>query len=278
MNVAEKAVIAILLSLLALNCADAFEVSPSSMPIKQGSVVVIELGNAVKPDDKIFFDNKGYPVYHNEAFIPVPVIIEAGSHTLSFHGEHKEIYVNAGKFDSINITLPKSKKSETKSKEFPKANKDVYASLCVYDPAIDYIDGLDMPIKGNITENFGTKRMLNGKTYWGYHGGIDIAADEGVVVEASNGGVVELSDMLPVFGNVVVINHGQGFETIYMHMQYRTVQEGDHVEKGDMIGAVGNTGLSTGAHLHWGLYLHGQKIDPLSWMDQQKHLDIMVKK
>lgn len=277
MNVIKKAAVAILLSLITLNCADAFEISPSSIPLKQGSVMVIDLGTVVKPDDKVFFDDKPYPVYHNKAFIPVPVFVEAGSHTVLFHGEHQEVYVNAGDFDSINITLPKSKKSETKSEEFPKANKDVYASLCVYNPAIDYVDGFDMPVAGKITENFGTKRMLDGKTYWGYHGGLDISADEGVVVEASNGGVVELSDFLPVFGNVVVINHGQGFETIYMHMQYRTVQDGDRVEKGDMIGAVGNTGLSTGAHLHWGLYLHGQKVDPLSWLAQQRYLDNMVK-
>jgi murein DD-endopeptidase MepM/ murein hydrolase activator NlpD len=68
-----------------------------------------------------------------------------------------------------------------------------------------------------------------------------------------------------IHGDTVGIDHGQGVTSIYLHLSRIDVQEGDMVQAGQVIGAVGSTGASTGPHLHWGLYVHGQSIDPVPW-------------
>jgi len=68
-----------------------------------------------------------------------------------------------------------------------------------------------------------------------------------------------------IHGNVVGIDHGQGLASILMHLSRIDVKEGDFVTAGQVIGTLGSTGASTGPHLHWGLYVHGQAIDPVPW-------------
>ena len=67
-------------------------------------------------------------------------------------------------------------------------------------------------------------------------------------------------------GNTVGIDHGQGVTTIYIHLSQIEVQEGQMVEAGERIGRVGSTGISTGPHLHWGLYVNGECVDPAPWL------------
>lgn len=257
--------------------SQAIEINKSSIPAQQGGIIITTLDEQVD-DGVILLDNKKYPVSGTKGYIPISVDTTPGSHSIRFNDTSAMIDISSGNFGSIDITLPKSKKKETKKKDFPKATKDVYGALSKYNKDISYLDDFIMPVEGEISEPFGTKRVLDHKTPWGYHGGIDISTDAGTPIHASNGGIVELSDNLPVYGNVVVIDHGQGFATIYMHMQERHVKEGDTVAKGEIIGLVGSTGLATGPHLHWGLYLHGVKVDPLRWLaQQQKANDNMAK-
>jgi murein DD-endopeptidase MepM/ murein hydrolase activator NlpD len=71
-----------------------------------------------------------------------------------------------------------------------------------------------------------------------------------------------VSEGFRVHGNTVVIDHGQGLTTIYMHLHTIAVRAGQLVEKGEAIGTVGHTGISTAPHLHWGTYLYGTSVDP----------------
>jgi murein DD-endopeptidase MepM/ murein hydrolase activator NlpD len=75
-----------------------------------------------------------------------------------------------------------------------------------------------------------------------------------------------VKDGFRVHGNVVGIDHGQGVVSIFMHLSRIDVSEGDIVKPGDLIGAIGNTGASTGPHLHWGLYVNSVAIEPLQWL------------
>jgi len=68
-----------------------------------------------------------------------------------------------------------------------------------------------------------------------------------------------------IHGNVVGLDHGQGVASILMHLARIDVKEGDVVKAGQVIGTLGSTGASTGPHLHWGLYVHGQSVDPVPW-------------
>lgn len=124
-----------------------------------------------------------------------------------------------------------------------------------------------LPTQGAITARFGEQRSVNGGAPSGHHGGTDIGAAEGAPVVATNSGVVVLARELRVRGNMVIIDHGGGLYSGYAHLSSIAVAEGDRVEAGQLIGAVGNTGLSTGAHLHWEMAAHGILLDALRFTD-----------
>lgn len=124
------------------------------------------------------------------------------------------------------------------------------------------------PVDGPVIGEFGVQRLHNGKTPAGFHNGVDVRAKTGTPVRAANAGVVLLAARFKAHGQTVLINHGQGVMSIYLHMSRLRVQPGQKVNKGDRIGDVGSTGLSTAPHLHWQIYVHGVQVDPQAWLDK----------
>jgi murein DD-endopeptidase MepM/ murein hydrolase activator NlpD len=102
-----------------------------------------------------------------------------------------------------------------------------------------------------------------------YHRGVDYAAGTGSPVFAPAAGYVRLvgtvAQGFQLHGNTVGIDHGQGVVSIFIHLSRINVKEGDFVQPGQVIGAVGSTGVATGPHLHWGLYVNNEAIDPVPW-------------
>jgi murein DD-endopeptidase MepM/ murein hydrolase activator NlpD len=130
-----------------------------------------------------------------------------------------------------------------------------------------YWDGVFIqPAEGNITTNFGIYRYTNGSETPTRHAAIDIANAEGSPIVAPNGGRVLFSGFLTLSGNTIVIEHGMGLHTLYMHMETLSVAEGDIVEKGQALGTMGTTGYSTGPHLHYQMMIYGYSISP--WFAQ----------
>lgn len=126
------------------------------------------------------------------------------------------------------------------------------------------------PNEGEITTGFGVRRYYNGvfaEDY--YHRGVDYGGGYGSPVIAPAGGVVRLVGYVDqgfrLHGNTVGIDHGQGVLSIFLHLSKITVQPGEAVAAGQMIGEVGSTGAATGPHLHWGLYVQGESVDPTPW-------------
>jgi murein DD-endopeptidase MepM/ murein hydrolase activator NlpD len=126
------------------------------------------------------------------------------------------------------------------------------------------------PNQGRTSSPYGVRRYYNGefaKDY--YHRGLDYAGGYGSAVVAPAGGKVVLvgyeNKGFRVHGNVVGVDHGQGVVSIFMHMSKIDVQPGQMLEPGDLIGAIGTTGSSTGPHLHWGLYVNAVSVDPVQW-------------
>ena len=113
-----------------------------------------------------------------------------------------------------------------------------------------------------ITSEFGEERDY-GDNLIRYHEGVDFSADEGTPVYASNRGVVVLATQLSLRGNYIAIDHGGGLYSAYGHLSAFAAGEGQMVEAGDLIGYVGSSGLSTGAHLHWEIIVHGTPVDAL---------------
>ncbi|GAB4260518.1 MAG: M23 family metallopeptidase [Deferrisomatales bacterium] len=120
-----------------------------------------------------------------------------------------------------------------------------------------------LPVEGPISSPFGVRRVYNGKRR-GYHSGLDLAVPRGTAVRSPSEGVVALVGEFFYTGHTVFVDHGLGLYTAYFHLDEVRVAEGQAVAAGTILGAVGSTGRSTGPHLHWGVYLAGMKLDPLS--------------
>lgn len=130
-----------------------------------------------------------------------------------------------------------------------------------------YWDGpFALPLYGATTSPFGVYRVYNG-SFTSRHTGQDIRAVTGTPIYASAGGRVVLAERLDIRGNMVIIDHGWGVFTGYCHLSEITVKPGQLLEAGQPIGLSGNTGRSTGPHLHWEMAVGGAWIDPLSWTE-----------
>ena len=124
----------------------------------------------------------------------------------------------------------------------------------------DFWQGVDWPVAGQISGVFGSQRILNG-TPRQPHYGIDIAAPRGTSVQAPASGLVTLVKDLYFSGWTVIINHGLGLNSSFLHLDHVTINTGDSVSRGDVIGTVGSTGRSTGPHLDWRMDWQGRRID-----------------
>jgi len=121
------------------------------------------------------------------------------------------------------------------------------------------------PVRGWVSSGFGRR----GSPFTGedmMHGGLDISAPMSTPVKAPAAGIVIASGPEKSLGNVIVVSHGYGFKTLYAHMSKLRVRTGQNVKRGDLIGEVGNTGLSTGPHLHYEIELNGAAVDPLKYI------------
>ena len=119
--------------------------------------------------------------------------------------------------------------------------------------------------RGSISSEFGTRLHPVFRVYR-QHWGIDIGASHGANIVASDRGRVITSAYNSSYGNYVVISHGNGMTTLYAHMSSRRVSEGDVVEKGQVIGLIGSTGVSTGPHLHFEVSINGQRVNPARYL------------
>jgi len=122
------------------------------------------------------------------------------------------------------------------------------------------------PVPGCMVSPFGVRRFRNHKPTGDYHGGVDLRSAVGTPVRSAADGTVKLSQLVTVLGNAVGIDHGQGVETIYMHMSKLAVEPGAFVKQGDVIGYVGTTGRSSGPHLHWTVYVNDVQVNPAQWV------------
>ncbi|WP_034345422.1 M23 family metallopeptidase [Deinococcus misasensis] len=113
---------------------------------------------------------------------------------------------------------------------------------------------------------FGSKRIYKAGDAVKYHYGADFPAKVGTPVYAVNDGTVVIASKYEIRGNLILIDHGLGVQSLYFHQSKLLVKAGDQVKKGQKIGEVGNTGLSTGPHLHWEMRVRGEATNPLEWV------------
>ena len=125
-----------------------------------------------------------------------------------------------------------------------------------------FADGFAWPVLGRLSGIYGSQRILNSEARQP-HKGVDVAAPAGTPVAAVAAGIVSLvHDDMFFTGKTVMIDHGHGLASIYAHMSAIEVTEGQAVARGAAIGRIGATGRATGPHLHWGVSLFGEALDP----------------
>jgi len=147
-------------------------------------------------------------------------------------------------------------------------NEDIYVSSIISKITDECMwwKNFIMPVNGVITSPFdGLRSINNGVKY--FHQGLDIACPEGMEVKALNCGEVVLTEKLISRGNTVIINRGQGIFSAYYHLSEIEMKEKDFLIKGNLIGLVGTTGISTGPHLYWEIFANGAAVDPVDWID-----------
>ena len=252
-------------------------VSPAKPHLGDTLSVLITPDNAATASiPSVTLDRKSYPAFQvapNQfrAFVPTTPLQKPGKRLLQVSSEDGErnlaVWVGNRKFPVQRIYLRPGKAGlEATEKELDR----VAAFKQLVTPQKFWNGPFLKPNRGRISTIYGVRRYYNGKfanDY--YHRGVDYAGAAGSPVVAPAAGRVALvgleSQGFRVHGNTIGIDHGQGVTSVFLHLSRIYVKEGDFVKAGQVIGAVGTTGASTGPHLHWGLYVQGESVDPTAW-------------
>jgi murein DD-endopeptidase MepM/ murein hydrolase activator NlpD len=182
----------------------------------------------------------------------------------------QQILVGKGKYHSIAASVPKQY-TEPNAAQLQKINQDkalkerAFAHMT---PEREWAGSFHVPVKAQISDVFGTARTFNGKVQ-SVHQGLDYAVPEGTPVAALNSGAVLLAQPLFFEGNCVVLDHGQGLLTLYMHLSKVEVTAGQHITAGQKIGLSGGTGRATGPHLHVAVRWQGVYLNPATLLSLQ---------
>ena len=256
------------------------DVTLSDGPVVRGRTTVVEVETAEPTTCDVTYLGQTEPCYtddqqHFYAFLGLSALMEPGSYDVTLH-------LHADGLD-VDASFPLEVKAGHYGFQFidppPRLNKLLDASLMSQEseylafwrlvrlPERRWQFPLDFPLPrpASVSAGYGDRRSYGGMVD-GYHSGVDYRVWSGVPVLAPADGVVILTDTLEMRGNVVLINHGWGLVTGYWHLSKIDVNMGDEVKRGEPFAYVGNTGLSTGSHLHWEMWVNGVSVDAEQWL------------
>lgn len=171
---------------------------------------------------------------------------------------HQEFTLTQTEVKKLKVAVVKYKKNERR--------KEILAML--------EATPTDLPVYGYITSGYGWRSHPFG---WGseFHNGIDISAGYGTAIHATARGRITHSGYYGGYGYAVIIDHGNGWQTLYGHCSRLAVSEGEYVKKGQVVAYVGSTGASTGPHVHYSVYRNGHVVNPevcAGFVKKEKHL------
>jgi hypothetical protein len=175
----------------------------------------------------------------------------------------RQLMVAGAKYPSIAVTVGHEFTAPS-AEQLQKINQDKTVkedAFRKFEPEREWSGTFRPPVEARISDVFGTRRTFNGKTR-SQHQGLDYAVPAGTAVSALNSGSVLLARPLFFEGNCVVLDHGQGLLTLYLHLSEFKVKEGDHVTGGQEIGLSGGSGRATGPHLHIAVRWQGVYLNP----------------
>lgn len=255
----------------------AYDVSIQPAAPSQGDTVVIISTESTHTGSAptVLINDVAYPTFaigngRYRTFLPTSPLHPSGEYIIRVEGpdgtRNPMVWLSDRSFRTQYINLPPGSSSLGTDYEFDRVD----AFKQILSPEKFWQGPFLRPSPGRVSSEYGVRRYYNGvfaNNY--YHRGVDYAAATGTPVIAPAAGRVALvgrvSDGFELHGNTIGIDHGQGVESIFIHLNSISVREGDFVPAGQVIGTIGSTGASTGPHLHWGLYVSGVAVDPAPW-------------
>ena len=178
---------------------------------------------------------------------------------------HKKISVEPRKFEIENINgVPQETvtPNPANAARIEAEQAEVTSARLRNDLRLDFDTSFSWPVTGRVSGVYGSQRIYNG-TPKSWHSGLDVAAAQGTPIKAPAGGIITFAKPdLYLTGGTVLIDHGMGISSNFLHLSRLDVKVGDRVEQGQIIGLVGMTGRATGPHMHWGMNWLKVRIDP----------------
>jgi murein DD-endopeptidase MepM/ murein hydrolase activator NlpD len=261
------------------------EVSADPVPAIQGQTMAVEvrgegdleLGGLFLEQDLRFVEEEG----RYWALIGVGALTPPGAYPLTLQAIELDsgdrltmtetFGVTVGGYGTYNIVVPADRQGLLDPTLAQAEREKVDAVFAGISEQRLWSGTFGFPLEGELrtTAPFGQRRSYSGGPVTSYHSGHDYGADMGTPVLAPITGTVVLAEPLQVRGQVVILDHGLGVFTGFWHLSRIDVTEGQSVGRGEVIGLVGNTGLSTGPHLHWEMRVLGVPVDPLQWTQRE---------
>jgi murein DD-endopeptidase MepM/ murein hydrolase activator NlpD len=252
----------------------------ATLGLSQGRTLTIRTPRDTAAGATTIFRDREYPMAADADSFWVPIgasfdvapgaypltinLLDAGGALIA--ARHATVSVAATDFPAEYLTVPPDGPNGLQPPDQVQKELNIRARVYAQVSRVKLWNGaFILPVTGPISTAFGTSRSYNGGPLSTHHSGTDFAADEGTPVKASADGRVAFAGMLTTRGNSVIVDHGLGVFTAYHHLSRIDVAEGQTVTQGQIVGAVGMTGLATGPHLHWELVVGGQNVDPVYW-------------
>ncbi len=255
-----------LMLLAVLVAADALAAPESAW--RPGGIAILPLNETTAPAPEVSWNGRPVLVVQDgalwKAVVGIPLDAEPGEIELVIAGEEVSFPVHDHHYEEQRLTVKNQSHvtpSQAQLDRIGRERKIIDAALNQFrDVPVDGI-ALEAPVAGPRSSSFGLRRFFNDQPR-SPHKGMDIAAGSGTPVTAPRNGVVSATGDYFFNGNTVILDHGQGYVTMYCHLSEIAVEEGEELATGDVLGAVGATGRVTGPHLHFGTYLNGTAVDP----------------
>ncbi len=208
------------------------------------------------------------------AFLGVHALTKPGKYTLriclpSGACQEKKLVVASKPYPLERLYLTPEKTALLKPEIVKEESEIVAKAYSTFSAKPLWFFPFSPPLKGEIVVSspFGLRRAYGNSPPSGFHDGVDFKAKEGTPVYAPAPGKVILARELTLRGKMVILDHGAGVMSGFLHLSEITVKEGQEVKRGELIGKVGNTGLSTAPHLHWEVRVNGIAVNPLTWLE-----------
>jgi len=237
---------------------------------EQGQVVKVTSDKAVSAriNDRTI---KLFPQADGPALglMPIPTLEKPGKYQLDFLDSSgavlhsMEITVADAYYPRENLTIAPQLST---LKPSPGEQATVGKFRDTVTPERYWKEPFDAPVPGCVTSPYGSTRLHNGELTGDFHAGIDQRGAMSTPIHPITPGVVKIVQKWNLRGGTVAIDHGQGVESIYLHMSAFQAKEGQQVTTSDVIGYIGSTGRSTGPHVHWTMYVNGVPVNPGQWM------------